>query len=73
MKRTFEIEFPDDYDPFWMNKDNLLLCLNAYCPNTFFNVKDITQDTLVVSIDKAPEDFRINTRDVNESVIKVSG
>ena len=33
MKRIFEIEFPDDLGPMWMNKDNLLLTINAYCDN----------------------------------------
>jgi len=42
MKRIFVIEYPDDLGPFWMNKDNLLLCLNAYCPNTKFKISDIT-------------------------------
>lgn len=41
-KRIFEIEFPDDCGPFWMNKDNLLLCLKAYCKNVQFHVKDVT-------------------------------
>ena len=42
MKRSFEIEFPDECGPMWMNKDNLLLCLNSYCKNTEFKVQDIT-------------------------------
>lgn len=44
MKRTFEIEFPDDLGPLWMNRDNLLLCLTAYCRNTRFVVRDVTDD-----------------------------
>lgn len=42
MKRTFEIEFPDDLGPLWMNKSNLLTCLTNTCPNTIFTVKDVT-------------------------------
>jgi len=46
MKRIFEIEFPDDLGPMWMNKDNLLLTINAYCDNTDgkIKVKDITEE-----------------------------
>ena len=44
MKRTFEIEFSDDLGRLWMNRDNLLLCLTSYCPNTKFTVKDVTGD-----------------------------
>lgn len=29
MKRIFEIEFPDDCEPLWMNKDNLALVMNT--------------------------------------------
>ena len=42
MKRVFEIEWPDDNGEFWMNVDNLFLCLNAYCKNTTFKIKDLT-------------------------------
>jgi RNA polymerase subunit RPABC4/transcription elongation factor Spt4 len=28
---------PDD--PYWMNPDNVKLCLESYCPNTKFNVE----------------------------------
>lgn len=44
MKRAFTIEWPDESGPMWMNVDNLLLCLNAYCPNTEFRVEDITEE-----------------------------
>lgn len=44
MKRIFEIEYPDDYGPLWMNTDNLLICLTATCPNTRFTVRDLTGD-----------------------------
>ena len=40
MKYVCEIEYPDDCGPNWMNKDNLLLCLNAYCKGVEFQVKD---------------------------------
>lgn len=44
MKRIFEIEFPDENGPMWMNQDNLLICLLSYCKNTKFSVRDITGD-----------------------------
>lgn len=43
-KRKFEIEYPDDHGPLWMNKSNLLICLTSVCPNTRFTVRDITGD-----------------------------
>ena len=44
MKRVFEIEWPDDNGPLWMNRDNLLLCLTANCRGTEFTVWDVTGD-----------------------------
>lgn len=44
MKRIFEIEWPGDCGPLWMNRDNLLLCLTAYCRGTEFTVQDVTGD-----------------------------
>jgi hypothetical protein len=44
VKRVFEIEYPDDCGPLWMNRDNLLLCLTSYCCNTEFTVRDVTGD-----------------------------
>jgi hypothetical protein len=44
MKRVFEIEWPDDNGPLWMNRDNLLLCLTANCRGTEFTVRDVTGD-----------------------------
>ena len=46
MKRIFSIEFPDESGDLWMNKDNLLACLRAYCPNTEFKVEDLTEEDL---------------------------
>jgi len=43
-KRIFSIEWPDDLGQMWMNKDNLLLCLNAYCENTDFVIEDVTDE-----------------------------
>jgi cell division protein FtsB len=33
IERTFSIEYDDELGPLWMNKDNLLMCLNtnAFC------------------------------------------
>ena len=42
--RKFSIEWPDDLGPLWMNTSNLLSCLTGKCPNTRFNVADITGD-----------------------------
>lgn len=49
MKRTFEIEFPDDLGPLWMNTSNLLICLTNTCVNTEFTVKDVTGDGLAIT------------------------
>ena len=43
MKQTYEIEYPDDHGKHWMNEDNLMACLCAYCKNTPFKVKEITE------------------------------
>ncbi len=43
-KRTFEIEWPDESGPLWMNRDNLLIALTRTCPNTQFTVQDVTGD-----------------------------
>jgi len=42
MRRIFAIEFPDECGDFWMNQDNLIICLRTTCPNTPFTVWDIT-------------------------------
>jgi len=34
-----EIEYDEPKDPYWMNPDNVKLCLEAYCPNTKFDVR----------------------------------
>ena len=52
MKRTFEIEWEDDNGPFWMNRDNLLICLTEHCRNSVFTVRDVTGDG---ECDTAPE------------------
>jgi hypothetical protein len=44
MKRTFEIEWPDENGPMWMNVSNLLFCLTETCRNTRFTVRDLTGD-----------------------------
>ena len=46
MKRVFEIEFPDELGEMWMNQDNLMLCINAYCENNDGKIKatDITSE-----------------------------
>ncbi len=46
MKRIFEIEYSENLGTLWMNRDNLLLCLTAYCPNIEFTVRDLTGDNV---------------------------
>ncbi len=52
MKRTFEVEWPDDLGPLWLNKSNLLMCLTSFCRGTRFTVKDVTGDD---QADPSPE------------------
>lgn len=44
VRRTFEIAWPADNGPLWLNRDNLLDCLVRRCPNTEFEVRDVTGD-----------------------------
>jgi len=37
-KIIVEIEYDSPDDPYWLNPDNVHLCLQAYCKNTRFNV-----------------------------------
>lgn len=44
-KRTFEIEWPEDSGPMWMNQDNLLSCLitKVRCKESLIvSVRDVT-------------------------------
>jgi hypothetical protein len=41
-KISVEIEWDSPNDPFWLNPDNVCLALSAYCPNTHFDVRDLT-------------------------------
>ena len=52
--RTYrcEIDYPADCGPNWMNSDNLLLCLRAYCKNTEFELRDILEVPPMVSLGK---------------------
>lgn len=43
-QKTFRIEWPDDYGPEWMNADNLMLCLNAYCKGVDLKVVEEAPD-----------------------------
>jgi len=38
-KIIIEIEYDKPDDPYWMNPDNLWLCLQKYCPNTKWDVR----------------------------------
>ena len=45
MKRVFEIEYPEDFGPFWMNVDNLMICLRTkefIGPKVPIKVRDVT-------------------------------
>ena len=44
MKQTFEIEWDDSLGENWMNKDNLLLCINAYCENEPCRVTEASRE-----------------------------
>ena len=41
-KATFQIAW--DGDPSWMNIWNLLICLQARCPNTYFEITGTSAD-----------------------------
>lgn len=46
MKRVFEIEYPDDFGPKWMNVDNLKMCLRSkefIGPKVEISVVDVTE------------------------------
>ena len=55
MKRVFEIEFPDELGEMWMNQDNLMLCINAYCDNKDGRIKatDVTDSVVYLSKDQS--------------------
>lgn len=38
-KIIVEIEYDQPDDPYWMNPDNVAICLNAHCGNSDFKVK----------------------------------
>ena len=54
MKRIFEIEFPNELGEMWMNQDNLMLCINAYCENKDGRIKatDVTGKVAYLSEDQ---------------------
>ncbi len=55
MKRTFEIEWPDQFGDSWMNKDNLMLCLTkdkCVGEKVSLKVRDITDDKNIVEVSR---------------------
>lgn len=38
---TVKIVYDGPTDPYWMNEDNVAICLHAYCKNTKFEVTTI--------------------------------
>lgn len=51
-RRMFLIEWPDDLGPMWMNEDNLMLCINAYCENKDGHIRatDVTDRIMEFSM-----------------------
>lgn len=66
MKRKFEIEWPDDCGPMWMNTSNLLLCLTNYCRNTRFTVRDVTGDGNPYAESAGPANPAADERDLQQ-------
>ena len=70
MKRIFEIEFPNELGEMWMNQDNLMLCINAYCDNRDGRIKatDVTDSVVRLSKDQSlpclPDEPEEDTLDV---------
>lgn len=44
IRRTFEIEWPVDCGLLWMNRDNLIFCLEKVIKNAQITVADVTGD-----------------------------
>lgn len=63
MKRIFEIEYPDDHGPMWMNRDNLLICLT-----TEFTVTDVTGDGALVPMPATAKASPRNMQDLLERI-----
>lgn len=40
-EKYFKITWPDDNGPEWMNVDNLMLCINAYCKNNKVTAEEV--------------------------------
>jgi hypothetical protein len=53
------MEFPDKLGPLWMNEDNLMLCINAYCKNKGGKIKakDITNEIFCLRNGLGENDF----------------
>ncbi len=58
MKRVFEIEFPDELGEMWMNRDNLMICINAYCDTKDGRIKttDVTDSVVHLCKDQSLPD-----------------
>ena len=65
MKRIFEIEFPNELGEMWMNQDNLMLCINAYCENKDGKIKatDVTDKVAYLSEDQKLPKIPFNYED----------
>ena len=63
MKRVFEIKWPDNCGPMWMNKDNLRSCLvsEAHVTNVGVTIRDLTDDELFeIALERVGERLRIS-------------
>jgi hypothetical protein len=44
---TVEIEWDWPEDSFWLNADNVAVALHAYCPNSGFVVREVTETAVL--------------------------
>lgn len=51
-KIAVQIEWDVPDDPYWLNADNIVLALHAYCKNTRFVVQEIAKQAIMVSLTK---------------------
>lgn len=57
MIRYFEVEWEDELGPMWMNVDNLILCINAYCEGEPCKARDVTAKVQELVLRSNPKFF----------------